>query len=575
MRKFNKTVSAFRQKGFALLTVLLMSALLLMLMISLINLTTQTLYRATVDVERSSVMCVAENAINEAMLNIKNSTDNNWGEAKTEKLFLRCGGQDLRVASLKTTGIPSVNSQFSVQGKACFYISFDPNDAFFNGKKYYSVNNLNSNSTVTGCRGDVPPHSAEIIATVAVGSTVRHVAVILQVAPGWKMQNGSRGEVNITTNLFELESFSGDAPNFHSNYGTAGVDDGVKFSDLADSQGKIFSTDLAQGATVTCTSLIQSPSSLDPGKFKPDQPFKNIPVLPVIDLIPSPVSTIPSGYYKVNGSSLERYDKDPADEGVLLESFGNDSYLDAPTNKVKFKNSILEVSAHVQVAFDPVNYTTDPNACGNLTIMGAGVKFTGPPGITQASIYAPGDGSRDYTLADAPYNYGNVKIVYDVDDKKVLEGKGNIYSLGTIDIEGFTINAGQTSEDIALCASGDIKIRTEENTLFRGLVYTEGDFSATVDKVGTVNYEKKGKRGKTTVKIDYNYLNIEGALIAVGKDPNSADPNVVMQSIFDPGEIDISSDLVKIKFDDTVLESLKGGSGSSGTILKVQSWHEF
>jgi len=180
MSKFRKIKESINcQKGFALMTVLLMSALLLMLMISLINLTTQTLYRATIDVERSSVMCVAETAINEVILKMKDS-DNNWGKAN-ERLFMSCGGQDISVAGLDSGVSGASPAGFSFKGKACYYVTFDPNDGGFLPSKttYYSVNNLDNDDPVSGCRGMVPPHSADIIATVAVGSTVRHVEVIV------------------------------------------------------------------------------------------------------------------------------------------------------------------------------------------------------------------------------------------------------------------------------------------------------------------------------------------------------------------------------------------------------------
>ena len=483
------------KKGFALVTVLLMSALLLMLMVSLINLTTQTLYRATVDVERSSVMCVAETAINEAILKIKDSGSYTWGEHK-EKLYMCTGGQDIKIAGLDPSGVGSPSSGLSFQGKACYYITFDKNDGGFasGSTKYYSVNNLNGDSAVTGCRGTVPPHSASIIATVAVGSTVRHVEVIIQNAPGWKMQNGSRGKVFIDTNLFELESVSGESPNFHSNYNDSGTDDSIVFTDMADSLGKTFKTDLSKGATVSGVGLINSPGTLDPNEFIENAGTKNVPVLPVSDLISgiSFVSTIPSGTYKVNGTSLEYFadGKDP-----LVDS-PDATYSDNTTfaTGVKFKDKKLEISENIQIAFDPLAPTA--GSSGNLFIDGAGLKFS-----TDASIYAPGDGTREYpttSVADptieAPYMYGNVEVIDSPSStKKVVEGKGCVYALGEIYIDGYEINAGQTSEDIALCAQGDISLITKDDTLFRGLVYTEGDFFCRVEKTGSVK-KKKGKR---------------------------------------------------------------------------------
>jgi len=340
---------------------------------------------------------------------------------------------------------------------------------------------------------------------------------------------------------------------------------------MADS--KDFKTDVNRGATVTCTSTIDSPSGLDPNDFLENQTLKNLPTLPVSDLVSSITfnSTIPSGYYLVNGTSLEHYDKDPNAGGVLLNTIASNGYLDS-ANKVKFKTGggvKVEVSDNAQIAFDAATYTTDPNVTGNFTLIGASLKFA-----TSASIYAPGDGTRDYTAItgppyddDAPYNTGNVNILYNATDTKVMEGQGNIFSFGTINVEGDEINAGLTSENIALFASGDINLTTHDDTLFRGLIYTQGDFRAEVELIGAVTYKKKGKHKEGGTTVDYKYLTIEGALIAVGQDPNS------INGIYDPGKIDISADRVNINFDDTVLESLKGGS--SDTEYKIQSWHEF
>ena len=221
------------QKGFALLTVMLMTALLLMLMVSLISLTSQTLYRATADVERASLVPLCEAAVNEAIIKLK--LDRTWGKNKgkdkNEYLFTSFGEQDISVTGLDVNKFKLLDtnyqSKLSFQNKGCFYITFDPNDPVFGtSRKLYSVNNLDSDAAVPGWRGDVPPYTADIIVTTAVGNTVRHVEVFLTLTmSGSRMKNGSRGTIALKTNQFNFSSVDTTiAPVIHSDANSPSTD---------------------------------------------------------------------------------------------------------------------------------------------------------------------------------------------------------------------------------------------------------------------------------------------------------------------------------------------------------------
>lgn len=558
----NKTGNFFEgNKGFALMTVMFMTAILIMLVISLVSLTSQTLYDSTVGVERNSIMPIVESAVNEAILKLR--YNRKWGK-NNEKLFMAVGDQDVSPAGLEPGCLPEKNSFFDFQGKAFYYISFDKEDPAFNGTKYYSVNNLNSPACADGWRGKnkVPPYSASVVVTVAVGNTVKHVEVILGPLPEGLMQNGSRGQMKIKTNKFVMTSANkGKAGNLHSNYGS-GDDISVAFSNLHDTEGKKMRISMNNNATVSATGTITSPVEPDEGDdFTNNELMKNIPFLTIDEFVQglSFPGTLPSGTYDVCPGGL-KYTPDGAPSPTYI--YPNNTPI---TTGVLFEDGLLKISENVKIDYDPSH---SPGKTGNFTLIDGGISF-----VTEgASIYAPSDDdTRDVSDPNA-YLYGNIDISYA--DDKVLHGRGNIYAKGCIHIEGDTINGGITSESIALYSRGDISLRTENDTKFRGLVYTTGDFSCVVEDVGEVTKVKKTKiikKHKKKIKvtdiiteIDYMCLVIEGALVVAGQE----------NSIYDPGEISISSDLVKINFDDSVLNAYSAlGGGASA--LGVLSWHEF
>ena len=524
-----------REKGFALLTVLLLTALILILLISLMSLSSQTLYQATIGVERQSIAPVAEAAVNEVLLNMQNSST--WGTGN-EKLYMRAGGQDPNVAGVNPGFSP--NSSFSFQGKSCYYVSFDQGDTSFNGTKYYSVNNLGNSSAVPSWRGiDIPPYSASIVVSIAVGTSVRHVEAIVTVTPsGSFMKQGSRGEAKFTGKDFIMEKVGGSAsPEFHSNYGT-GSDVSVEF-DLTDT------IQLKDGTTISSTGIISSTKApADPNSFKENDSSQNVPMVPITDLVdtisfePSP---IPSGTYKRgSGQTLEYI---PDDGGASVTYNKGDSIVPG----FKWDGEGLEVSGNLKVDYDPNNAD---NITGNLKIVpnSSGNKVKEITFKNKSSIYAPGDDVRDTSDSEAPYEHGSI---YVETADNVLIGKGNLYAKGNIELHGNKIDAGANTDDIALYAGGDINVNIVDFLTFQGLIYTFGDFNCEARKV-----------------------EISGAILAAGKDPNT-DPTGYS---YDPGTIKIvshSNDSVKIKFDDSKLNALAGSGGGSISGIRFLSWHEF
>lgn len=520
-----------REKGFALMTVMLMTAVILILMISLVSLSSQTLYQATTGMEKASLMPYAESALNEVILNMQKDLE--WG-THNEKLYMKVGDQNLSVTGLNSAALPSVNSAFSFQGKACYYVSFDPNDNAFSGTKYFSVNNLKGGSPADNWRGTgkVPSNCASIIVTVAVGNAVRHFEALVTVTTSASyMKMGARGEAKFIAKEVLVEKKGGSSnPEFHSNYGS-GADTSINF-DLSD---KI---ELKDNTVFSATGkVVSNKSPSDPNSFKHNQGFQDVPVVTVKKLVQSitvETQKIPCGTYEKSDKKLKHTDPN----GIVKEyDEGKDVvpgfYWDG--EGIKFSKSL-------EVEFDPNN---PDKVTGNLIISGniKEVKFDAD-GI---SIYAPGDGERDFA-DNGKYLHGSV-IINTSDE--VLVGKGNIYAEGDITLKGKEMKAGAGTDDIALYAGGDINITVSDELNFNGLVYTLGDFVCKAKQV-----------------------NIYGAIMSAGKDPNT-DPN---GAVCDPGSmgIDAAGDAVKIYFDDSKLKAIAGSSGGGSTgAIRFLSWHEF
>jgi hypothetical protein len=191
---------------------------------------------------------------------------------------------------------------------------------------------------------------------------------------------------------------------------------------------------------------------------------------------------------------------------------------------------------NLKVAYDRKNLS---GKTGNVAFHG--IIFR----LNKSSLYAPGNGERDFTKDGGPYHYGNV-ILTNVDDDPVT-GKGNIYAEGTIKIEGNSSKIKSGTDSIALYSSGDISMNMSGgDAMFTGLIYSMGDFYCTVPK------DKK--------------IKITGALLVAGKDP-SRDPE---GASVDPGIMSLEGNEVTFQFDETFLSPLP--SANSGVSMDLKSY---
>ncbi len=543
-----------RQKdGFAMVIVLLMTALLLILMVALISLTSDTLYRSTAAVEKSTIVPLAEAAVNEALIRIRLKPS--WGTGN-EKLLMRFNNQRVDIANIVESKLPvdaGSQSNLSYGNKGFYYISFDPNDGAFNGKKYISVNNLdpihNPPSSTVGWRGkNIPNGTASIVVTAAVGNTVKHIEVLVKKTLGAKNTTGSRGYALFEDiNTFSLSSLNG-KPSFHSN---------DKITIDTSSKNCI----IENGGTVSATGNIKVN-----GKNQTNSPYytgvtKEIPDVDPNELISNinfSTSKIPSGTYVVSGDTLYYSNVDDANPSSVISSptssFAKNTNVNGISGLV-FNGSTIQLKDNFQVDYDANNPVAGKT--GNITICNATLDMDvvigkGKGAVVEGyTLYAPGNGTRDYTDANAvigaPYLYGNMKVIND-GTKDVIIGRGNFYARGVVSLKGKTISAGYSPEQVALISDGDISLNTTESSSFNGLVYTKGDFQASIT----------GKNGA---------LNIQGALIAAGKDTDDA--------IYDPGKLRVyNADTVNIVFDDSILSMFSYGGGSGSGFI-IASWHEF
>jgi len=579
-----------KEQGFALMTVMLMTALLLVLMISLISLTSQSLYRATAEMEKSALVPVAEAAINETILRILDNPK--WGTNKKEAFVMISGDQDTSIAGLKHSSFFNniEKAEFSIEEKGCYYITFNPNDTNFVGKPYYSVNNLESTSAADGWRGPgtVPPNTADIVVTVAVGRSVKHVEVILKRVPTGGITNGSRGKTFIYSSIFTFDT-KNDKPVIHANFENSDDPISMKLAGTATSRrwdvdltddmltgdetwkfvtGK---TMLVKGSgTFSAVKNISKPSDgfqtvkynkkkkkdevvklASSDILKENQDPKDIPVVDVItlhDSINFSGDKLPSGEYKFeiinNVPKINRYD----DKGNFVKELisgttSGDGTAIVPGVKIKVSSSgkkhnktyyaTFNISGNVEVAFDP-NDPTTTGETGNLKITDMPLRFDSKQPYT---LFAPGN-----VVVNSGSSWSAEAIV---------SGKGNVYSMGTIDFEGRNIDVGVSTDSVALYAGEDINIRTEAETKFRGLIYALGNCNFTLDtSTGYGSPEAS--------------LSIEGAIIAAGyNDPDGNGGNLI-----------INADRTTLTYDSTVLGQLKAsGGGTSG--FTFLSWHEF
>ena len=530
----------FRKKGFALITILLITIILVILLTSIVFLTSHILHRINGGSEKQSINTITDSAVTEVL--IKLEQDINWGK-NNEILFMTSGGQDLKKAGLDSSAIASSNSNFSFEGKGAYYISFNPEDPAFTDEKCYSVNNLSGSTEVQGWREDeeVPPNTMDIIITAISDEEVKHVEVLIQGKPKDFIQSGSRGEISISTNKLKLHS-QGDPFSLHSNYDNTSMEEvSIAIYDLPDSDTFVMQN--TGGSTITACDEISHPAC-DPNSFKSNSSFREIPVLNITNMVQDitfETDEIPSGTYIVDGNNLNYY----------MENNGPPSAPDRviPKNKeivpgLTFKGEQIFMDKNLKVAY---SNTLEPGKTGNLTFKGL-KNFK----VQNSSLYLPGNGTRDFTGAEAPYYSGNLTISESTN--KIIQGKGNIYAAGTINLESLDTNPSTDtsgSNKLDLYAEGDINIETSGNTMFRGLIYTLGDFYCNV---------QNNKR-----------FNLTGAILVAGKDP-STDPD---GASFDRGLIDINAGEVDITFDDAYLSPLATAVEGASNEFKVTCWYEY
>ena len=587
-----------QEKGFALITVLFMTVFLSLLLIALVSLTSSSLLRTSVEVERSSLVPLADAAINEVLLKMK--ADNSWGTHTTDKLFMKFNQDNISIGGLDENKSPfsplDIASRTGYSyNRGCFYISFDPNDQAFTGIRYYSVNNLdpttNPPPTINSWRRQVdpnsmsiPPGGASIVVTTILGNSVKHVEVIVKKLSMGAMDNGSRGHAAINADNFILQSING-KPTFHSNDSVN--TNSIEFLNQAGTGPS--NTTIKDHAKVTArNNITNSTVSLDPNCFTPNYGEKQVPDISMKKLLNGlafSTQEIPSGTYVVNGNQLWYYnDSVSIDPNTPLASLPDPTLTGG--QKINKGNKILGITGF-EFGNDLKIYMTKnfniqydaghaPGYTGNFTLIGGIFRFTDPqpqggsgghsgsphlPGalVTGYTIHSPGDKvTRDTTKPGNPYKYGNISIINPSD--KAIEGQGNFYAEGNLDLISKTVVSGISTKKVAVYAWGDVNVKSNQDSIFDGLVFTNGDFNCNV--TGS---------SKT--------LTINGALVVAGKDPNTffdpndsttGDPNGVA---YDQGIMNIDTPNLVIKFDNSLLGALtyKGG----GTDFNVVSWHEF
>jgi len=535
-----------KKKGFILISVLFMVIVLIILMTSLIALTTQTLYRATLDMTRSSLIVISDSALVEVLILL--TSDPLWGE-NNEKLFMKSGEPDMKIAGFNPLALPKVNSQFDFENNTAYYITFDPNDTALGTNKCFSVNNLDSSAPAQSWRPgiEVPPYTADIVITVMEDGVVRHVEALIMRVPdkGW-MQNGSRGQSKIyAKQAFSIDSKYG-PPNFHSNYDKESLEEtSITIDGLSEPLYFYKDATISACDNIMINGILQG----DTSNFKPDSTLKDIPNISISTLVNDITFSsepLPSGTYEAIGSNGLRFTSDIT--GVSKEYY---DYAEIVPGVIFEVNNVLgqmiAFNDNIQIEYDSLHL----QGTGNINIIDIGVWLG-----DSVSIYAPGE--EDWDPNTGIYEYGNFNISNSRENSTVVSGYGNLYAMGTINLEGPCIDTGIRDSNkpgnIALYSQGDISLISTGEMYFFGLIYTCGDF---ISRVGGREY-------------------IEGALIAAGKD-ESIDP-----SGFDVGYIDIEATRVYINFNDMVLKPFtkypffgSGGGTSPDGNFRVISWYEF
>ena len=270
-RHMNKGKVLF-DRGIILISVLLLVVILTILMTSLLVLTTETLCRVSRDIARDSLLPVSDSALTEILILFTN--DSMYGK-NNEKLFMKSGDVDMSIGGLDPLYLPESNSPFEFDEDVLgYYISFDPNDPAFTGAKFFSVNNLDGDTSVASWRPgiEVPPHTADVVITVAGDDVVKHVEVYIMAYPEGGLQSGSRGTTSVTANRFILKG-KYDPPVFHSNFDESSALDEVSMGFYSPSFPGMAIMEVEAGATISACDKIQVNGDIvDPNE--PNSPYK-------------------------------------------------------------------------------------------------------------------------------------------------------------------------------------------------------------------------------------------------------------------------------------------------------------
>ena len=150
---YKNKILNFKEQGFALMTVLLVTVILIIIMISFTILISRLLFQTRVNTGKDHLLSLADSAITEVLL--KMEKDPAWGK-NNETLLMRSGKQDLSITGFNTGFLPAPNSEFTFKNGGFYYISFNPEDEVFQTEKtFYSVNNLEGSTPVPSWRPDI------------------------------------------------------------------------------------------------------------------------------------------------------------------------------------------------------------------------------------------------------------------------------------------------------------------------------------------------------------------------------------------------------------------------------------
>jgi len=559
--KISKLIN--KNKGFILISVLLMVAILLMLMSALLTLTTQTLYRATIDMKRSSLIPISDSAITEVFILIAN--DMNYGKNK-EKLLMLSGKQNFNVSGISPTYLPKKNSEFDFEGDIGYYISFDPDDSAFTGKKYFSVNNLTNSAPVPSWKEgvDVPPYTVDIVITVVDDHEVKHVETMAVTVPDTNvLSNGSEYNTKFLTDNLTLNNLSYLPLKFHANYdemkstvyvpyvgppfpgmpSTSYIGNNNISMEINSLSGSEPVINMEPSVSLSASNQIKV-NGVDPNdtnKFKSNIPQQETPHVSISNMVSDinfePVEW-PRGRYVITEIGKLRYYEEVGTSDYVAEY--NDGEEIIPGVIYTSSPPCITVSKNIKV----VKWEDANIHCKMLSIEGAGLRIE-----NGANLYL--DGKYDFNAggcSESSYglNIGTGTSSGTFKDYSYISGKGNIYSNQTIQI--FCNGEEAVDCNISMYTETNLRLYSKTSeTVLSGLLYSN--------------------EGRINIIADNNLI-INGALIAGGGSLAASGGGSYV------GTVTITADNTTVNFDDKVYGKLCA-SGNFPINFRSISWYEF